>query len=196
MYTPEQASTKQKLERQRTTYKLIRRRRAANVLATNFPFEPGTSFVRTKLVKRLGVDVTLCERTNFSKDVKKELGGVCTLMPYTDIFYQMLRNQCDFIDIDLCGGLAVDDARSIETCTSWKTIIITVASKFRSKFGKQPANGKIPMLTWMTDWCSKNGWGCALSFSPQPYRRPNKREKQGIPDKRGPVYYTFVITRS
>src|SRR3954466_9722876 len=137
-YTDEHDASKQKTERRRTVYKLIRRTRATNLLATNYPGPNGRKFVKTKLVKALGIKVTLCEKKNFCR-AASELDGLVTKVPYTDIFFQMLSNQYDFLDLDLCGGFSAPALKSIESCTSWKTIVLTCTDKYRSKFHIPPA---------------------------------------------------------
>lgn len=197
----EHDSTKQKVERRRTTYKLAKRRKALSILATNFPGPHGREFAKTWLSGKLKADITLVDRESFSKISRKTFGENVKLIPRTDIFFQMLSNEYDFLDIDLCGGLSIDAVKSIETCTSWKTIVLSCTDKFRSRWGDKVSGQKsakpegVHLQNFITSWCEKNKWGCQLSFSPGPYRRSNKNERAGLVDGRGPWYYTFIITR-
>lgn len=197
-YTNEHDASKQKTERRRELYKIARRRKAMNILATNYPGPTGQKFITDKLVGSLRAKVTLVDKLGFTKGTAKKLGDSVTLVPHTDIFFQMLSNEYDFLDIDLCGGLSTDAIKSIESCTSWKTIVLTATDKFRSRWGNaQPAKpAGVHLQKFIFDWCEKNSWGCKLSFSPKPYRRYNKNNLLGIADGRGPWYYTFIITRN
>lgn len=194
-FTNEHDNSKQKRERRLTVYKLAKRRRAVQMLATNYPGPYGRKFVMTKLVKNLGVNVTLCERTSFRRD-SSELDKLVTKMPHTDVFFQMLSNSYDFLDLDLCGSLSADALKSLETCTSWKTVVLTITDKFRSRWGSKSAKpANVHIQNFIMDWCKTHDWNCQLGYQPLPYRRYNKNELRGLADGRGPWYYTFVITR-
>lgn len=167
--------------------------RHESVLATDYPGETGRDFMRKLLKRRPKLTVTMVNKASFQKNYPGDgLGRIIKIRD--DIFNVMLYNSSTLIDIDLFGGFPTYGKECIERAPFWEQILITFSRAWRHKVLKGALAKDEDPAVFMEAWCKEKKWKAPIM--PQlPYKHPNKNAILGALDKRGPKYWTFLISR-
>lgn len=166
--------------------------RCDSMTATNYPTQMGALGVNLLAKRHPNKKFVLADKVPFHKGWLSASNII--QLPKTDIYTAIQLYPAEFLDIDPWGGLPLYGKLAIERAEKWIVLLLTCARVYR---GRTENTGAVPkgqnLEAFMQEWCEMNAWEFTLLDT---YKRPNKNERVGKIDGRGPRYLTYVIART
>ena len=192
-------SSTEKIQRREMILDLLVTEQIRSFVGTDYPGRLGRIFMRRvrRMLRKL--DMYLVNKKSFKRDYPGDSLIGITKIRNKNIFDVIQSNDAEFVDIDLCGGMSLEDWRKIAEASYWRVLVLTFTPKFRHKELRSMLKPGEDVAMFMEMMCQENGWKPPRIL--QHYQRPNKKTSKNVlegilkEDKRSPWYWTFLLTR-